>query len=57
VRQSWRRGAAYLASCVVFAALTGKSPVDNSYVAGLDAPSAKHLQEVAWETVHDYYGK
>jgi hypothetical protein len=47
----------YLASCVVFAALTGKSPVGNSYHAGIDAPTAKFLQEVAWETVQDYYGK
>ena len=47
----------YLASCVVFAALTGKSPVGNSYLAGIDAPTAKFLQEVAWETVQDYYGK
>jgi len=47
----------YLASCVVFAALTGKSPVGNSYLAGVDAPTAKFLQEVAWETVQDYYGK
>lgn len=47
----------YLASCVVFAALTGKSPVGNSYRAGLDEPTAKFLQDVAWETVQDYYGK
>jgi hypothetical protein len=47
----------YLASCVVFAALTGKSPVGNSYLAGIDAPTTKFLQEVAWETVQDYYGK
>ena len=47
----------YLVSCVVFAALTGKSPVGNSYLAGIDAPTAKFLQEVAWETVQDYYGK
>ena len=47
----------YLVSCVVFAALTGKSPDGNSYLAGIDAPTAKFLQEVAWETVQDYYGK
>ena len=47
----------YLAACVVFAALTGKSPVGNSYLAGVDAPTAKFLQEVAWETVQEYYGK
>jgi hypothetical protein len=47
----------YLGACVVFAALTGKSPVGNPYIAGLDAPTAKFLQEIAWETVQDYYGK
>jgi hypothetical protein len=47
----------YLASCVVFAALTGRSPVGNAYLAGVDAPTAQFLQTVAWETVQDYYGK
>ena len=47
----------YLASCVVFAALTGKSPVGNSYHAGLDAPTAAFLQQAAWDTAQDYYGK
>jgi hypothetical protein len=47
----------YLGACVVFAALTGRSPVGNSYLAGIDAPTAHFLQAVAWETVQDYYGK
>lgn len=47
----------YLAACVVFAALTGRSPVGNSYLAGVDEPTAKFLQTVAWETVQEYYGK
>ena len=47
----------YLASCVVFAALTGRSPVGNSYLAGIDPPTAHFLQTTAWETVKDYYGK
>jgi hypothetical protein len=47
----------YLAACTTFAALTGRSPVGNSYHAGLDEPTAKFLQEIAWETVQDYYGK
>ena len=47
----------YLAACTTYAALTGKSPVGNSYLAGLDAQTAKFLQEVAWETTQDYYGK
>jgi hypothetical protein len=47
----------YLAACTSFAALTGRSPVGNSYHAGVDEPTAKFLQEVAWETVQEYYGK
>jgi hypothetical protein len=47
----------YLASCVVYAALTGRSPVGNSYIAGIDAPTAQFLQMVAWETVQEYYQK
>jgi hypothetical protein len=47
----------YLASCVVYAALTGRSPVGNSYIAGIDAPTATFLQTVAWETVQEYYRK
>jgi hypothetical protein len=47
----------YLAACTVFAALTGRSPIGNSYHAGIDAPTVAFLQTVAWETVQDYYGK
>ena len=47
----------YLAACTVFAVLTGRSPVGNSYLAGIDAPTAGFLQTVAWETVQDYYQK
>jgi hypothetical protein len=47
----------YLATCVVFAALTGRSPVGSSYLAGIDAPTAAFLQNVAWDTVQEYYGK
>src|ERR1700749_2490253 len=47
----------YLARCPTFAALPGRSPFGNSYHAGLDEPTARFLQEVAWETVQDYYGK
>jgi uncharacterized protein DUF4886 len=47
----------YLAACTVFAALTGRSPVGNSYIAGIDPPTAQFLQTVAWETVQDYYRK
>ena len=44
----------YLAAAVVLAAIYQVSPVGNSYTAGLDAPTARHLQEVAWETVQNY---
>lgn len=47
----------YLAANVIFAALTGRSPVGNSYRGSLDEPTARLLQAVAWETVQDYYGK
>jgi len=47
----------YLASCVVFAALTGRSPVGNAYLAGLDAQTTTFLQNIAWDTVQEYYGK
>jgi hypothetical protein len=43
--------------CVVFAALTGRSPVGNSYLANIDAQTATFLQNVAWDTVQEYYGK
>jgi len=47
----------YLAACTVFAALTGRSPVGNTYLAGIDPPTAALLQQAAWETVQDYYGQ
>ena len=47
----------YLASCVVFAALTGRSPVGNAYLAGLDAQTTTFLQNIAWDTVQEYYAK
>jgi hypothetical protein len=47
----------YLAACTAFAALTGRSPVGNPYLAGIDEPTARFLQTVAWETVQDYYQK
>jgi hypothetical protein len=46
----------YLAACTFYAALLGESPVGNSYSAGLDEQTAATLQQIAWETVTDYYG-
>jgi hypothetical protein len=44
----------YLTAAVVMATLYGVSPVGNPYTAGLDPAIARHLQEVAWETVQTY---
>jgi Domain of unknown function (DUF4886) len=46
----------YLAACTLYASLFKKSPVDLKYTAGLDPASARLLQEVAWETVQDFFG-
>lgn len=45
----------YLGACTSYAALYKRSPVGNTYTAGLDAATAAHLQKVAWETVQDYF--
>jgi hypothetical protein len=46
----------YLAVSTVYASLFKKSPVGLKYTAGIDEPTAKLLQSVAWETVQDYFG-
>jgi hypothetical protein len=46
----------YLAACTFYAALFGKTPVGNPYLAGLDPELAKYLQQTAWDTVRQYYG-
>lgn len=45
----------YLAACTTYATLYKRSPIGNTYMAGLDAATALHLQTVAWETVQDYF--
>jgi len=47
----------YLAVCTVYASLFKKSPVGLKYTAGLDEPTTKLLQSVAWETVQNYFGR
>ena len=49
----------YLAACVVFASLYGKSPVGNTYdyYGAVDKASAAYLQQVAWDTVQKFYGR
>ena len=45
----------YLATCTVYAALFGKSPVGLSYTAGLSAELATMLQTAAWEATQEYF--
>lgn len=47
----------YLAACTTLAAVHGKSPVGNTYLAGINPDTAKFLQTVAWETVQEFFGK
>jgi len=44
----------YLAACTIIASIYGVSPVGNTYLGELDPAVARHLQEVAWETVQSY---
>ena len=48
------RAASYLAACVFYAALFGKSPAGIEYSAGLDEDLALSLQQSAWRTVSNY---
>lgn len=43
----------YLAACVFYATIFRQSPVGASYTAGLTAPVAAHLQQMAFQTVFD----
>ncbi|CAD5373285.1 conserved exported hypothetical protein [Rubrivivax sp. A210] len=45
----------YLATCTVYATLYRKSPVGNSYTAGLAPELAALLQQAAWDTVQEYF--
>jgi hypothetical protein len=47
----------YLAAATTYAAIFKKSPVGSTYAAGLDPALAKSLQQAAWDTVQEYYGK
>lgn len=49
----------YLAACVVYASLYGKSPVGNGYdyFGKVDKETAAFLQRVAWETVTKFYAR
>ncbi len=45
----------YLTACTILASVYGVSPVGNAYTAGLEPDTARHLQQVAWETVQSYH--
>jgi len=49
----------YLAACVVYASLYGRSPVGNSYdyYGKVDKDTATFLQQVAEDTVRKFYGR
>jgi len=47
----------YLAAATAYASIYRKSPVGNTYIADIDAETARFLQAVAWETVGEYYGR
>jgi hypothetical protein len=48
------RAGSYLAACVFFQMLYERSPVGNSFTAGLDQGTARMLQQVAADTVAQY---
>lgn len=49
----------YLAACTVYASIYGKSPVGNSYdyFGKIDKETAAFLQQVAHDTVKQFYGR
>ncbi|MDX2021471.1 MAG: hypothetical protein SF187_14610 [Deltaproteobacteria bacterium] len=44
----------YACACVFYAVLTGKSPVGNPFISGIDADTARFLQEKAWQAYQMY---
>lgn len=44
----------YLSALTTYATLFGRSPVGFNYTGGLSADVARHLQNVAWDTVQAY---
>jgi len=47
----------YLAAATTYATLFNQSPVGLKYTAGLAPETAAHLQQVAWDTVQQYFGR
>jgi hypothetical protein len=46
----------YLGACTIYASVYKRSPVGNTYLAGIDPKLANFLQATAWETVQQYFG-
>jgi hypothetical protein len=46
-----------LAACTTYAAVFKKSPVGNTYAAGIDPVTARFLQQTAQDTVLEYFGR
>jgi hypothetical protein len=46
----------YLGACAIYSSVYKKSPVGNTYLAGIDPKIASFLQATAWETVLEYFG-
>jgi hypothetical protein len=53
------RAGTYLAAATVYAALYGRSPVGNNFDAfgEVDTKTRLFLQQVAWDTVKQFYGR
>ena len=45
----------YLSACTIYASVYKKSPVGNTYIAGIDPNLANFLQTTAWEKVQAYF--
>lgn len=53
-KQNWKHpsmAGTYLAACVFYASLQGKSPVGNVFTAGLPMNTANQLQQLSWQVV------
>jgi len=46
----------YLSALTIYAAIYKKSPVGSAVPKGVEAETGQMLQEVAWETVQEYFG-
>jgi hypothetical protein len=47
----------YLAACTTYAAVYERSPAGNTYTAGIDASTARFLQDTAEQAVREYFAR